>query len=50
MLDYDGYVARLLHIFYMGEKSEDFLNKNGGSCAVRTHDHRIKSPMLYRLS
>jgi hypothetical protein len=28
----------------------DFIEFNGGTCGGRTHDKRIKSPLLYQLS
>ena len=28
----------------------DYLEESGGTCGGRTHDKRIKSPLLYQLS
>ena len=41
---------KTLEISLKGSKSLISLNFFGGTCGGRTHDKRIKSPLLYQLS
>ena len=46
----NGYAVHTLHLRPEGRGFTAQVDKFGGTGEVRTHDRRIKSPLLYRLS